>query len=183
MSAAEEEADIAEEELAGEEAAGYEGEGEGEADQEELEAMKNQIKDMEDEAEKLRKIQEQVEEEIQDTGEGGEQTDETDGRSIYVGNVDYSTTPEDLQEFFAGCGTVNRVTILCDKFRNPKGFSYVEFAEPDAVENAVALSETDFKGRPLKVVAKRKNVPGKGKGKGKGRGRGRGPPAWGYGKG
>jgi RNA recognition motif. (a.k.a. RRM, RBD, or RNP domain) len=37
-----------------------------------------------------------------------------------VGNVDYSCTPEELQLHFQGCGTVNRVTILTDKFGNAK---------------------------------------------------------------
>ena len=43
-----------------------------------------------------------------------------DARSIYVGNVDYAVTPEELQSHFQSCGTVNRVTILSDKFGNPK---------------------------------------------------------------
>ncbi len=46
--------------------------------------------------------------------------EEADNRSIYVGQVDYSCTPEELQQHFQGCGTVNRVTILTDKFGNPK---------------------------------------------------------------
>ena len=96
--------------------------GEGDAGEEgvdeELEAMKKKVKEMEDEAEKLNKIQNEVEEQLNE-GEGVE-TNEADGRSIYIGNVDYSVTPEELQEHFAECGTVNRVTILCDKFRNPK---------------------------------------------------------------
>ncbi len=42
--------------------------------------------------------------------------------SLSCVQVDYSTTPEELQEFFSACGTVNRVTILCDKFTgHPKG--------------------------------------------------------------
>ena len=65
--------------------------------------------------------------------------------------MDYSATPEELQEHFAGCGIVNRVTILCDKFRNPKGFAYIEFAEPEAVAAAEELNESEFKGRQLKV--------------------------------
>merc|ERR1719460_1291602 len=105
------------------------------------------------------------------SAEGGEENAEADGRSVYVGSVDYSATPEELQEHFASCGTVNRVTILCDKFRNPKGFAYIEFAEAEAVEQAVELNESDFKGRQLKVVAKRTNVPNFGKGKGKGKGK------------
>ena len=66
--------------------------------------------------------------------------------------VDYSATPEELQEHFAACGTVNRVTILCDKFRNPKGFAYIEFAEPEAISAAEEMNESEFKGRQLKVA-------------------------------
>merc|ERR1719203_1681754 len=100
--------------------------------------MKNKVKEMEEEAEKLRKMQEAAEEGLAGE-EGGDEAAEADGRSVYVGQVDYSATPEELQEHFAGCGTVNRVTILCDQYRNPKGFAYIEFAEPEAVEAAVAL--------------------------------------------
>ncbi|KAL7470974.1 hypothetical protein ACHAXS_011263 [Conticribra weissflogii] len=50
------------------------------------------------------------------------------GHSIYVGQVDYSTTPEELLAHFESCGTVERVTIVCDKFTGkPKGFAYLEF--------------------------------------------------------
>jgi RNA recognition motif-containing protein len=36
--------------------------------------------------------------------------------------VDYGATPEDIQAHFQACGTINRVTILCDKFTgHPKG--------------------------------------------------------------
>lgn len=48
--------------------------------------------------------------------------------SIYVGQVDYSSTPEELLAHFESCGTVERVTIVCDKFSGkPKGFAYLEF--------------------------------------------------------
>ena len=59
---------------------------------------------------------------------------------MYVGNVDYAVTPEELQVHFQSCGTVNRVTILSDRFGNPKGFAYIEFLEPDAVANALLLA-------------------------------------------
>ena len=114
--------------------------------------MKNKVKEMEDEAEKLRKIQEQVEEGL---AEEGDETAAADLQSVYVGQVDYSATPEELQEHFAACGTVNRVTILCDQFRNPKGYAYIEFDSPEAVEAAVALNESEFKGRQIKVRAPR----------------------------
>jgi RNA recognition motif-containing protein len=77
---------------------------------------------------------------------------DVDARSVYVGNVDYSTTPEELQEFFNSCGIVNRITILCDKFTgHPKGYAYVEFKDVDSVANAMLLNDSEFKGRPLKV--------------------------------
>jgi len=116
-----------------------------------------------------------------------------DARSVYVGNVDYSTTPEELSVYFSACGPVNRATILCDKLTgHPKGYAYVEFKEPESVFNAMILNETPFKGRNLKIMPKRTNVPGLnltdlkarmrvqgrggGRGGGFGRGRGRGGP-------
>ncbi len=41
---------------------------------------------------------------------------DSDARSIFVSNVDYSTTDAELTEFFASCGAVSRVKILKDKF-------------------------------------------------------------------
>ena len=73
-------------------------------------------------------------------GTGRANREEADSRSVHVGGVDYATTPR-LQQHFAACGTVNRVTILTDKYENPKGFAYVEFLEADAVQNAIALTD------------------------------------------
>lgn len=109
--------------------------------------------------------------------------EEADARSVYVGNVDYECTPEELQLHFQACGTVNRVTILTDRFGSPKGFAYVEFLEADAVTAACLLEGTDLHSRPLKVSPKRTNVPGL---KQRGRGRGgafRGGGGRGYGRG
>ncbi|XP_042379042.1 polyadenylate-binding protein 2-like isoform X2 [Zingiber officinale] len=74
--------------------------------------------------------------------------------------VDYSCTPEEVQQHFQSCGTVNRVTILTDKFGQPKGFAYVEFLEVEAVQEALQLNESELHGRQIKVAAKRTNVPG-----------------------
>jgi polyadenylate-binding protein 2 len=90
-----------------------------------------------------------------------EEKAEIDARSIYVGNVDYSATAQELEAHFHGCGSINRVTILCDKFTgHPKGFAYVEFGDKDSVQTAMALDDSLFKGRQIKVVAKRTNRPG-----------------------
>lgn len=43
-----------------------------------------------------------------------------------ISQVDYSATPEEIQGHFQACGTINRVTILCDKFTgHPKGRVYI----------------------------------------------------------
>ncbi|KAG6536481.1 hypothetical protein ZIOFF_001539 [Zingiber officinale] len=52
------------------------------------------------------------------------------------------------------------VTILTDRNGQPKGFAYVEFLEVEAVQEAFWLHESELHGRPIKVAAKRTNVPG-----------------------
>jgi len=165
----------------------------------ELEAIKARVREMEEEAERLRQMQSEVEKQMMLGGGAGgptsptaqpagapgfptiEEKMEADNRSIYVGNVDYTATAEELEAHFHGCGSVERVTILCDKFTgHPKGFAYVEFADPDSVNTAQALDESLFKGRQIKVLPKRTNKPGVSstnrppRGVIRGRGRGRG---------
>ncbi|XP_021640137.1 polyadenylate-binding protein 1 isoform X3 [Hevea brasiliensis] len=138
-----------------------------------LEDMKKRLKEIEEEAGALREMQAKVEKEM-----GAVQ-----GISLYIFAcipqvllrlrlkrrrwipalfmlVDYTCTPEEVQQHFQSCGTVNRVTILTDKFGQPKGFAYVEFVETDAVQNALLLNESELHGRQLKVSAKRTNIPG-----------------------
>ena len=131
-----------------------------------LDDMKKRLKEMEDEAAALRKMQAKVEKEmgsVQDPANAAASQinrEEVDSRSIFVGNVDYSCTPEEVQLHFQSCGTVNRVTIRTDKFGQPKGYAYVEFFEVEAVKEALSLNESELHGRQLKVTAKRTNVPG-----------------------
>lgn len=65
--------------------------------------------------------------------------------------VEYACTPEEVQQHFQSCGTVNRVTILTDKFGQPKGFAYVEFLEVEAVQEALQLNDSELHGRQLRV--------------------------------
>lgn len=135
----------------------------------ELELMRQKVKEMEQEAAKLKEMQTQME---KDMGGAEVPHDASDSRSVYVGNVDYSASPDDLRSHFQSCGTINRITILCDKYTgHPKGFAYVEFAEENSVANAMALNDSLFKGRLIKVMSKRTNVPGFNRGRGRGRGR------------
>ncbi|CAI9104063.1 OLC1v1002671C1 [Oldenlandia corymbosa var. corymbosa] len=132
----------------------------------ELDDMKKRLKEMEDEAAALREMQAKVEKEmgqVQDPAAAAASQanrEEVDSRSVFVGNVDYSCTPEEVQQHFQSCGTVNRVTIRTNKFGQPKGYAYVEFLEVEAVQEALLLNESELHGRQLKVSAKRTNVPG-----------------------
>ncbi|CAN6239365.1 hypothetical protein SEVIR_1G333200v4 [Setaria viridis] len=129
----------------------------------ELDEMKRRLKEMEEEAAALRDMQAKVAKEMQGgdpSASTAEAKEQVDARSVYVGNVDYACTPEEVQQHFQACGTVNRVTILTDKFGQPKGFAYVEFLEQEAVQEALNLNESELHGRQIKVAPKRTNVPG-----------------------
>ncbi|XP_033626725.1 polyadenylate-binding protein 2-like [Asterias rubens] len=136
----------------------------------ELEEIKARVREMEEEAEKLKEMQNEVEKQMNMSSPPPpgsvvplslEDKQEVDNRSVYVGNVDYSTTAEELEAHFHGCGLINRVTILCDKFTgHPKGFAYVEFSDKDMLQPALALDDSLFKGRQIKVSLKRTNRPG-----------------------
>ena len=74
---------------------------------------------MEAEAAKLREMQASLDQQDNDLREDKE---DIDARSIFVGNVDYGASPEEIQAHFQSCGSINRVTILLDKFTgHPKG--------------------------------------------------------------
>lgn len=73
--------------------------------------------------------------------------------SIYVGNLSYDVTPEDLQKVFADYGTVKRATVPTDReTKRSRGFGFVEM-ESDAQENAAieALDGAEWMGRSLRV--------------------------------
>ncbi|XP_016957669.1 polyadenylate-binding protein 2 isoform X2 [Drosophila biarmipes] len=135
----------------------------------ELEAIKARVKEMEEEAEKIKQMQSEVDKQMAGGSTTGlatvplslEEKQEIDTRSVYVGNVDYGASAEELEAHFHGCGTINRVTILCNKADgHPKGFAYIEFGSKEFVETALAMNETLFRGRQIKVMSKRTNRPG-----------------------
>ncbi len=69
------------------------------------------------------------------------------GKKLYVGNLDYSVTKDDLSEMFAEFGEVVEVIII-----DGKGFGFVEMSEPAEAEKAIAdLDGKDLKGRAMKV--------------------------------
>lgn len=83
--------------------------------------MKKRVAEMESEAAKLREMQEAADQESEHLQR--EDKEDIDARSVFVGNVDYGASPEEIQAHFQSCGSINRVTILLDKFTgHPKGF-------------------------------------------------------------
>ena len=85
------------------------GEEGGEEDEVEPEDMNNRVLEMEEELNALNSEQNRLESQISSA------SDKLDENSVYVGQVDYASTPDDLRAHFAPCGVVNRITILCDK--------------------------------------------------------------------
>jgi RNA recognition motif-containing protein len=73
--------------------------------------------------------------------------------NIYVGNLSYEVTEEDLKEAFGAFGEVETVKVIKDKYTGrSKGFGFVEMPVQDAAQSAINdLNETELKGRALKV--------------------------------
>ncbi|MEO1402553.1 MAG: RNA-binding protein [Cyanobacteria bacterium J06635_1] len=73
--------------------------------------------------------------------------------SIYVGNLSYSATQEDIEQVFVEYGTVKRVTLPMDRETNrPRGFAFVEMEEDAQEEAAIeALDGAEWMGRELRV--------------------------------
>jgi len=69
------------------------------------------------------------------------------GSKLYVGNLSYSVTNEQLEELFSNHGEVRQVNVV-----EGRGFGFVEMSNPsDAQKAKEALDGSDFKGRTLKV--------------------------------
>jgi len=73
--------------------------------------------------------------------------------SIYVGNLSYSVTQDDLSSVFAEYGTVKRVQLLTDRETGrPRGFAFVEMGTDEEETAAIeALDGAEWMGRDLKV--------------------------------
>ena len=73
--------------------------------------------------------------------------------NIYVGNLPYSTTEEQLNSAFSEFGTVTTVKIITDKYTGQaKGFAFVEMADNNEANKAItALNEAEFNGRKIRV--------------------------------
>jgi cold-inducible RNA-binding protein len=97
---------------------------------------------------------------------------------LFVGNLSFNTTENDLQDAFAAHGTVVEANLMMDRMSGkPRGFGFVTMSTPEEAQKAIeALHGSQLDGRPLTVnVARpREERPGGGGGGGRGYGGGGG---------
>jgi len=100
---------------------------------------------------------------------------------LFVGNLSFNTTENDLQDAFAAHGTVVEANLLMDRVTGkPRGFGFITMSTPEEAQKAIdSLNGTELDGRALTVnIARpREERPGGGGGRrefGGGRGGGSG---------
>jgi RNA recognition motif-containing protein len=95
------------------------------------------------------------------------------GRRLYVGNLAWTVTDQDLQDVFSEAGTVDSSQVIMDRATNrSRGFGFVEMATDEAADAAVKkLNGREVKGRPIRV----NEAQARGTGGGGSGGRGTGP--------
>lgn len=79
---------------------------------------------------------------------------------LYIGNLSYNATQQDLEKLFSGHGQPRGVHIVRDRFTHKlKGYAFVEMSNPDEAQRALQLSGTEFLGRKIVVsMAKSKKM-------------------------
>ncbi|MBA2226706.1 RNA recognition motif domain-containing protein [Thermogemmata fonticola] len=86
--------------------------------------------------------------------------------NIYVGNLPWSTTTEDLYALFQQYGVVSRAQVIIDRETGrSRGFGFVEMPNEEEAQAAIAaLNEAQYQGRPLTVNVARPREAGGGRG-------------------
>ena len=73
-------------------------------------------------------------------------------KRIYVGNLPFSATEDEIRELFSQHGTVESVNLITDRETGrPRGFGFVEMADEEAAAAISALDQKEMGGRNLKV--------------------------------
>ena len=72
---------------------------------------------------------------------------------LYVGNISYSVTENDLEDLFTQFGPVTEVNLMLDRMTGrPRGFAFVTMASKEGADAAIqALNGKEWEGRPLTV--------------------------------
>ena len=81
-------------------------------------------------------------------------------KSIYVGNLPWSATEEQVRSLFSAYGTVNSVNLVSDRETGrARGFGFVEMADADAAAAIQALDGSSMDGRNLRVNEAQPKAP------------------------
>jgi RNA recognition motif-containing protein len=81
-------------------------------------------------------------------------------KKLYVGNLPYSATEDELRELFEQHGNVHSVSVITDRETGqPRGFAFVEMDDEGADAAINALEQTQFGGRSLRVNEARPREP------------------------
>jgi RNA recognition motif-containing protein len=71
---------------------------------------------------------------------------------LYVGNLPWSATEDDIRELFSGIGEVQSANLILDReTRRSRGFAFVEMSQSDAEKAISQLNGKDFQGRDLRI--------------------------------
>ena len=91
-------------------------------------------------------------------------------KKIYVGNLPFSATEQELRELFGRHGGIDSVAVITDRDTGrARGFAFVEMSEASAADDAIrALDGSEMGGRPLRVNEAHNRMDGSG-GRGFGR--------------
>jgi len=94
--------------------------------------------------------------------------------NIYIGNLSFDTTEDQLRQAFEGFGGVSTVSIITDKYSGePRGFAFVEMSAKDEAVAAISgLNGQELNGRALNVNEAKPRVQGGGGGGNRGGGGG-----------
>jgi RNA recognition motif-containing protein len=103
------------------------------------------------------------------------------GTKLYVGNLSFNTTENELQELFAQAGTVQEVTLMQDKFTGKsRGFAFITMGSEEDAQNAISkFNGQTVEGRALTVNEARPREPRPPGGGGRGYGGGGGGGGYG----
>src|SRR6185503_15906241 len=85
------------------------------------------------------------------------------GRRLYVGNLSFTATEDELREHVAQAGSPDAVAIIKDRATGrSRGFGFVEISSDSEASQAIEqLDGKDFKGRPLKINVARQREGGR----------------------
>ncbi|HEY4213121.1 MAG TPA: RNA-binding protein [Steroidobacteraceae bacterium] len=98
---------------------------------------------------------------------------------IYVGNLPFSASENEIRELFSQHGTVESVSLITDRDTGrPRGFGFVEMSRADASRAIQNLNGKELGGRPLRVNEAQERGAGGGGGGGGPRGGGGAPKRW-----